>query len=79
MRTTIKLSLLAAVGIPLLAAPALANTSHHHVPGAVQYNLARGASQNETVFEAGRYLGRDPDPNIRFELHRDAAAYEGND
>ena len=75
MRTTIKLMLLVAVGATWLAAPAFAKPRHVHIRlGGFEYSPAPGY----TVVEGGRYLGRDPDPSIRFELRRDAAQYEGN-
>ena len=76
MKTTIKVALLAATGMALLATPASARyypqRTHHHGP-------ALGVFRDDTVIEAGTYLGRDPDPNVRFELRRDDTAYNGND
>ena len=31
----------------------------------------QSASDAETVYESGQYVGRDPDPNVRLELRRD--------
>jgi hypothetical protein len=78
MKTIIKLTLLAAAAATLLAVPASAKTSPRHVLHRFQYNLAP-VFQNDTVIEDGRYLGRDPDPNVRAELRRDDGAYNGND
>jgi hypothetical protein len=76
MRTTLKLALLVAVGTPWLAAPALAKVSQRYAPQAFQNGPIW---DNDSVVESGVYLGRDPDPNIRFELRRDDGAYNGND
>jgi hypothetical protein len=59
----------------LLANPSLAQPARHnsnHASGHVE-------TAPDAVFFGGRYLGRDPDPNIRFELRRDAAEYLGED
>jgi hypothetical protein len=76
MRTTLKLALLVALGTPWLAAPALAKASQRYAAQTFQNGQLW---DNDSVVESGVYLGRDPDPNIRFELRRDASAYNGND
>jgi hypothetical protein len=80
MKTTIKLALLAAAGTALLATPTSARPHHlQQAQRAYQHSLAPGVLEDDTVIEAGQYLGRDPDPNVRFELRRDDSAYNGND
>ena len=78
MKTTIKLALLAVAGTALLATPASARY-HSQTQRAHQHSPALGVFQDDTVIDAGQYLGRDPDPNVRFELRRDDSAYNGND
>jgi hypothetical protein len=49
-------------------------------PGANHRRAPRAAVQEPSfpVFdEYGHYVGADPDPNIRFQLHRDADSIEG--
>lgn len=38
---------------------------------------ALSPSDPDTVYEAGQYVGRDPDPNVRLELRRDWAHDKG--
>jgi hypothetical protein len=80
MKTTIKLTLLAALGATLLAAPASAQPNHrrHQVQHTQQYYAAPGVFQNDTVVEGGQYLGRDPDPNVRSQILKDDSEYNGN-
>jgi hypothetical protein len=80
MKTTIKLTLLAAVGAALLAAPASAQPNHRRqqVQHSQQYSPAPGVFRNDTVIEDGQYLGRDPDPNVRSQILKDDSEYNGN-
>jgi hypothetical protein len=82
MKTTIKLTLLAAVGAALLAAPASAQPNHRRqqvqVQHSQQYYPAPGVFRNDTVTEDGQYLGRDPDPNVRSQILKDDSEYNGN-
>ena len=81
MKTTIKLTLLAALGAALLAAPASAQPNHRRqvqVQRSLQYYPAPGVFRNDTVIEDGQYLGRDPDPNVRSQLRKDDSEYNGN-
>jgi hypothetical protein len=59
----------------LLAIPALAQPPRH----VSAHSTARAVTSPDAVFLGGRYLGQAPDPNIRFELRRDAAEYLGED
>ena len=59
----------------LLASPALAQPNRH-LP-AHSANPAVGTSDVVTV--GGKYIGRDPDANVRAELRRDASEYLGQD
>ncbi len=57
----------------LSASPALAATKHmRHHEAALMSGDAYAAVYQEpgAVFSDGRYLGRDPDPNVRLELLR---------
>jgi len=37
-----------------------------------------GHPKEDVVTESGRYIGQDPDANIRAELRRDSSSYLGN-
>jgi hypothetical protein len=78
MKTTIKLTLLAAMGAALLAVPASAQPSHRRAAHTFQYSPAPGVFQNDTVSRGGQYLGQDPDPNVRGEILKDDSEYNGN-
>jgi hypothetical protein len=80
MKTIINLTLLAAVGTALLAVPASAQTTHrrHQAQQTLQYAPAPGVFQNDTVVVDGKYLGRDPDPNVRAQIRKDESQYNGN-
>jgi len=78
MKTTIKLTLLAAMGAALLAVPASAQPSHRRAAHTFQYSPAPGVFQNDTVSRGGQYLGQDPDPNVRGEILKDNSEYNGN-
>jgi hypothetical protein len=55
----------------LIATPAFAQKHAHRAPASGPY-----ASINESrVWENGRAIGTDPDPQIRFELERDSSTY----
>lgn len=70
------------------ASPAFAATTHHSRVSASQgyseaYDANASADRNLTaggpaVYANGQYAGWDPDPNIRFQLMRDAGAQVGN-
>jgi hypothetical protein len=79
-------TIVAAVALALVATPALAQKSRHRVPvGCVdarsQFNLvemifstgpepqANGCAP--AVYNGGRFVGQDPDPNVRLQLQRD--------
>jgi hypothetical protein len=55
--------------------PAIAQPARH-IP---VHPAGRAVATPGAVFFGGRYIGQDPDPNIRFELLRDAAEYLGED
>jgi len=81
MKTTIKLTLLAAIGTALLAVPATAQTTQkRQAQRVLQYRAgpAPGVFRNDTVIEDGQYLGRDPDPNVRSQLLKTDSDYNGN-
>jgi hypothetical protein len=80
MKTTLKLTLLAAIGAASLAAPASAQPNHRRQQGqhSQPYFPASGVLQNDTVIEGGQYLGRDPDPNVRSQILKDDSEYNGN-
>jgi hypothetical protein len=79
MQTTIKLTILAALGAAFLVAPASAKTSHWPPAHSFRYSPAPNLFRNDTVIEDGQVLGRDPDANVRAELRRDSSEYTGND
>ena len=65
--------LIAAGAVVAFAAPSLAAPPDRSVP----QNAAGYTSDSALVFRSdGKYLGRDPDTNIRFELMRDGYADE---
>jgi len=77
MKTIIATAVLAAV----IASPALAQTARHAPaqPSAQpEQSYGRVEAQPRTavpgseVYEGGRYLGADPDPNVRLQLRLDA-------
>jgi len=58
------------------ASPVLAKTiNHHHAGGTMQ--TAPSYRADPPVFEGGRYIGQDPDANVRSELNRDYGSSEG--
>jgi hypothetical protein len=64
MKSVIALLLLATTAI---ASPALArNASHHAV-----------RDQSHSVYRDNRYLGSDPDPQVQFDLEREAPFRHG--
>lgn len=76
MKTIIATAVLAAV----IASPALAQTTRRAPAqpsmqepsyGRVEAQ-PRAANPANDVYEGGRYLGSDPDPNVRLQLHLDA-------
>jgi hypothetical protein len=79
MKTLIAAAALAAV----VATPALAQSASRRAPVQAdqsQYDESYGRRETQRhsnrrgndVYENGHYLGTDPDPNVRFELRRDA-------
>jgi hypothetical protein len=77
MKTIIATAVLAAV----IASPALAQTARRapaQQPSMQEPSYGRVEAQPRTanpandVYEGGRYLGSDPDPNVRLNLHLDA-------
>jgi hypothetical protein len=77
MKTLVVTAALAAV----IASPALAQSTHRAPVQQYQsqydqpYGRFEGrpnaAPSGNDVYEAGQYLGTDPDPNVRLELRRD--------
>ena len=74
------LTLSTAALIALVAFPALAASRHHarhYYGGAHAYGYygqpfnAGGASSPGPIYRQGRYLGTDPDPNVRAQIVRD--------
>jgi hypothetical protein len=65
--------------IALVAFPALAASRHHvrhyyggaHATGYYRPFNAGGATSPGPIYRQGRYLGTDPDPNVRAEIARD--------
>ena len=82
MKTLLAAAALAAI----IASPALAQTGTRRVqaaehPSQFDQPLGRVAAQprsgqSNPVYENNRYLGADPDPNVRLDLRRD---FEGRD
>lgn len=62
------------------AAPAFART-HSHAAAAGAYArvapAAAAAQVPNAVYENGRYIGTDPDPNVRLQLRKDANGIQG--
>jgi hypothetical protein len=69
---TIKIAVVLAI---LVASPAFAHPSRH----AQHRSINPDAAASDVVTESGRYIGQDPDPNVRAELRRDSSSYLGND
>jgi hypothetical protein len=74
------LTLTTAALIALVAFPALAASRHHarhYYGGAHAYGhygrpfTAGGVSSPGPIYRQGRYLGTDPDPNVRAQIVRD--------
>jgi hypothetical protein len=73
------LTLSTAALIALVAFPALAASRHHarhYYGGAHAYGYYRpfnsgSATSPGPIYRQGRYLGTDPDPNVRAEIARD--------
>jgi len=74
------LTLSTAALIALVAFPALAASRHHarhYYGGAHAYGYdgrpftAGGVSSPGPIYRQGRYLGTDPDPNVRAQIVRD--------
>jgi hypothetical protein len=57
------------------ATPMLAQAASRH---SVQDSRQQLTPSNNVTFE-GRNIGTDPDPNVRFELNRNAGYYAGQD
>jgi len=76
--------LIVAVGVALVAtSPALARSKHHHVSrsrhASAEFAAApRVFAPSYNVYSSGgAYLGRDPDPAVRFQLRREGEWWEG--
>jgi len=61
--------LLSALGIAMLATPALAQRPEHQAPQ--QQSQLQAPTANDVIVD-GRFIGADPDANVRLELRRDA-------
>ncbi len=70
----------AAALLALATSPALSAPRHHarhYYGGAYPYGYygrpfnAGGVYSSGPIYRQGRYLGTDPDPNVRFEIARD--------
>jgi hypothetical protein len=59
----------------LVASPSFAHPSRHAQYGSIN----QPAVASDVVTESGRYIGQDPDANIRAELRRDSSSYVGDD
>ena len=70
---TIKIAMAAAMLV--IASPAFARSDRHALSPLAHQLPAAVAS--DTVIVGGRYIGRDPDPQVRIELHRDYNDYLG--
>jgi hypothetical protein len=73
-------TLLTAVSLAaLVATPAFAQKHRAHVQDAYASAAepAYQGYQGGTVVSGGRVIGADPDPQVRFELERDATTYMG--
>jgi hypothetical protein len=64
---------LSALGIAMLATPALAQRPEHQASQQQQQQQSQlqAPTANDVVVD-GRFIGADPDPNVRLELRRDA-------
>jgi hypothetical protein len=61
---------IASVLVTAIASPAFA----------LSFGSAPHAGAGATsVYAEGRYIGRDPDPQVRFDLEREAPSYLGNE
>jgi hypothetical protein len=60
---------LSAVGIAMLATPALAQRPVHQA--SQQQSQLQASTANDVIVD-GRLVGADPDANVRLELRRDA-------
>ncbi len=71
------LKLVATVALAtVVASPAFAKSVHHHSHGGVVSAYAKSAPagvgrSSVAVYWSGRYVGADPDPNVRANLLRD--------
>jgi hypothetical protein len=78
---TMKKLLLAGVAVAAMAAlPNLAQAASKagaHAASARVPGTSAPPSTYVVYDEYGRYAGADPDPNIRFQLHREAEALQG--
>jgi hypothetical protein len=63
--------LLSALGIAMLATPALAQRPERQASQQQQQSQLQAPTANDVVVD-GRFIGADPDPNVRLELRRDA-------
>ena len=61
--------MLSVLGIAMLATPALAQRPEHQTSR--QQSQLQAPTANDVVVD-GRFIGADPDPNVRLELRRDA-------
>jgi hypothetical protein len=73
------LTLSAAALLALAASPALSASRHHarhyYAPSTYGYDgrpfYSGGVNSPGPIYRQGRYLGTDPDPNVRSEIARD--------
>ncbi len=73
MSRNLKLLLAAGAAVAVIAAPAFAAPPDH----AVRQDVRDQVSNSTLVFRNdGKFLGKDPDVNVRFELMRDGYADE---
>ena len=74
---TLKLTVIVASAMTVIAYPAFANTAHKRASATEAYAMVTDASPKVMVVGwDGRNAGYDPDLNIRFQLMRDAFANE---
>ena len=79
--SVIKTIMLATAATAVLAAgPASARTRHHATPRveATQAVAQPDAGPSYVVTDGARYLGRDPDAQIRGEMLKDDVSHNGN-
>jgi hypothetical protein len=84
-------TIVTAVALAIAATPALAQNSRHRAPAhcidgrqpftLVEMLFSAGPAPQANgcapaVYEGGRFVGQDPDPNVRLQLRRDSG-YEG--